>query len=227
MTDDQRVMSVICVRNCLRRRWSSRNRAVVAVGDDEKAVVRHAALELSGSHDRSLGTQLGILVADIARLDWPAQWPTLFPAIVAHIRDAASGVSAMGAAGTTAALGAVDRWLAVMVKVVEELVSKRTPAHQRQYREASVDVGRVVTAVYLQLMTLVRAAARCASHRVASRGGVLSVEAYTSADTGAASSLCRYSTSGRGTSTRAAAASTARSQGSGSWHRRTTSVTCA
>ena len=101
-----RLMAVICLKNVQRRHWSARgNRTLRVLTDEEKARVRSALLAPAAMAEASapVAEQFAVLVAKVARTDWPQAWPELFPSLLQSMSTAhATASSAVAAAGSGA-----------------------------------------------------------------------------------------------------------------------------
>ena len=62
------------------------------IGDDEKAALKQFLLSHMEEPDQKVAAQLAVLIADIARKDWPRAWDELFPSLMASVHHQASTV---------------------------------------------------------------------------------------------------------------------------------------
>ena len=70
----ERLLAVLCLKNAVNRRWHSRREDEEAIAESEKEAVRTGLLEAVQEPERQLASQLGLTVANIARLDRSPQW---------------------------------------------------------------------------------------------------------------------------------------------------------
>jgi hypothetical protein len=87
--------------------------------------------------------QVALVVAKVARFDFPSQWPTLFNDLLAGLQGAAVGPAAAGTAGGAAApagpsMLVVRRTYFVLHHVLKELSSKRLAADQKAFAEVNL-----------------------------------------------------------------------------------------
>ena len=78
-----RLMAAVVAKNTVGSSLDKtlRNRDWLRIAPDERAAVRAKLAHLlftQGEEDKRVGTQLALLVANIARFDFPAEWPDLF-----------------------------------------------------------------------------------------------------------------------------------------------------
>ena len=76
-----RLMAVICLKNTVNKKWVTRRRAAYTVPAPEKAALKTFLLQHFDEQEWLVAVQLAVLVAKVARHDWPP-WPELFPAIL-------------------------------------------------------------------------------------------------------------------------------------------------
>lgn len=62
------------------------------LGDDEKAALKQFLLSHMEEPDQKVAAQLAVLIADIARKDWPRAWDELFPSLMASVHHQASAL---------------------------------------------------------------------------------------------------------------------------------------
>lgn len=93
------------------------------IGPEEKAHLRLRVLDLLREEDSQIAVQLSVLLAKVARVDHPRDWPDLFDRLL----------GAMGAAAEDMLM--TRRLYLTLHHVVKELASKRLAADQRAFEE--------------------------------------------------------------------------------------------
>lgn len=86
---DCRLLAVINLKNVVSRCWKTRGLTVHLLGANEKKVLKTFLLKraLCKEKDSRVLTQLSVLLAQIAKADWPAEWPELLPTLYAEVRS--------------------------------------------------------------------------------------------------------------------------------------------
>ena len=84
---DCRLLAIINLKNVVGRCWKTRGLTVHLLGADERKVLKSFLLKrsLCKEKDSRVLTQLSILVAQIAKTDWPLEWPELLPTLYAEV----------------------------------------------------------------------------------------------------------------------------------------------
>lgn len=72
-----RFLGAICLKNNIDKCWTHRDRNTV-LSEDEKSAVRMLTMHLLSEEEHRLALQNALLIARIARYDWPQHWPRLF-----------------------------------------------------------------------------------------------------------------------------------------------------
>jgi hypothetical protein len=92
-----RLLSVICLKNIVHRVWVNRGGLdgdkVYIVSKDEKALLRDFLLGAVAESDRKVSLHLSVLIAKVARQDWPSAWPNLLPDLYKMIPSGPTWVS--------------------------------------------------------------------------------------------------------------------------------------
>ena len=142
-----RLMAIICLKNVQRRFWVARGSATLRVlADDEKARLRAALLAPAAfeEQDNAVAEQAAVLVAKVARADWPRSFPELFPSLLgACSAGASASAGAGGGGGGGGGAAAAERGARVLARAtrtlhccLKELASKRLLAARRKYTYA-------------------------------------------------------------------------------------------
>ena len=84
---DCRLLAVINLKNVVSRCWKTRGLTVHLLDANERKVLKSFLLKrsLCKEKDSRIVTQLSILVAQIAKADWPLEWPELLPTLYAEV----------------------------------------------------------------------------------------------------------------------------------------------
>ncbi|CAM9530691.1 unnamed protein product [Ectocarpus sp. 12 AP-2014] len=124
---DARATAVILLKNMVRVRWRSRGGRGAVVGDGEKAALREvlAGAGMDEPEERVV-SQLAVLMGKIARVDWPGQWPQLFPNLVAALVSGSPRQQRMSLCGTN--------------EVLKELSMKRIGFDKASFIKTSADL---------------------------------------------------------------------------------------
>jgi hypothetical protein len=112
------------LQNVVRKFWKPRGqRSLRVVTDEEKARLRTFLLQPATFDiaENRVSLQLAVLHAQMARFDFPRDWPELFPGLLAVIQ---SGSELQ-----------VRRAMLSLNDVLKELSSKRLPADKRKFAE--------------------------------------------------------------------------------------------
>ncbi|CAN0019505.1 unnamed protein product [Discosporangium mesarthrocarpum] len=80
---DARAGAVILLKNVVRVRWKSRGGRGRLVGEGEKAALRGFLLRAMEEPNAKVAVLLAVLMAKVARVDWPRQWSELFGSLMA------------------------------------------------------------------------------------------------------------------------------------------------
>ncbi len=152
------LMAVICVRNCVKRHWTSRGGGGALVPEAERPSIRATTLRLIGECDGAVATQLCQLVANIARAEWPRAWPDLLPSVMASLSGPASSILSPTASVEEISIGVTlsCRWLKALNEIVKELSSMMMPAAKRTFKDTSYSLMSAIAPLYTQLMDQVR-----------------------------------------------------------------------
>ncbi|KIY92928.1 Importin-11, partial [Monoraphidium neglectum] len=117
-----RWMASVQLKNTVSKQWRPRYDSR-GVSQEEKAYMRQHILDLISQDDSKIAVQVALVVAKIARSDYPREWPTLVSDLLGRVHG-----------GSTLT---VRRVYFVMHHVLKELSSKRLAADQRNFAEAS------------------------------------------------------------------------------------------
>lgn len=133
-----RWIAAIYLKNGLVRYW--RKNANNGISDDEKALIRSRILELAKEPNKSLNTQNALIVAKIAKFDFPRDWPTLFT-------DICGLIAAAQVAGNLIEL---NNLLSTLNQIVKTLSVSRFGAGRTGFQAAAPELVKITGQIYLQ-----------------------------------------------------------------------------
>ena len=130
--DAERWMAVLCLKNAIGRHWRVRAGAsgAVSVTAAEKASVRAALLAALDEPSPQVAVQLAVVVARVARLDFPREWPGAFQALMGRLQQPSAVPDGL----------LVQRVYLTLHHVLKELASKRLAADQRVFAEVAAQL---------------------------------------------------------------------------------------
>lgn len=114
-----RWLAVLYFKNGVDRYW--RKTAPKAITEEEKARIRCGLLHNLREPVPQVATQLAVLIAKIARVDCPREWPDLLPALFEAVKSSDQLVQ--------------HRTLLTLHHVIKQLASKRLAADRRTFQE--------------------------------------------------------------------------------------------
>ncbi|KAF5109759.1 hypothetical protein DV453_001365 [Geotrichum candidum] len=133
-----RWIAAIYLKNGLMRYW--RKTASNGINDDEKAQIRLHLFELAKEPNKSLNTQNALIVAKIAKFDFPREWPSLFA-------DVCNLVASAQATGNIIEL---NNLLSTLNQIVKTLSVSRFGTGRTGFQAAASDLVKVTGQIYLQ-----------------------------------------------------------------------------
>ncbi|KAK3911749.1 Importin-11 [Frankliniella fusca] len=119
-----RWLAVLYFKNGAEKYW--RSSAPNAISEEEKAKLRQGLVTNFREPVGPLATQLAVVIAKVARMDCPKDWPDLVPTLLTAVRDADLLVQ--------------HRALLTLHHVVKTLSSKRLPGDRRLFQELTGNV---------------------------------------------------------------------------------------
>eukprot|EP00741_Cyanophora_paradoxa_P012574 tig00020614_g12150.t1 len=117
---DVRWLAVVCLKNTIGRIW--RRRASAEMSDEEKAHLKARMLQLFDEEHQQIAVQLALVVAKIARFDYPQRWGDLITNLVNVVQTAGARLQS-------------ERALLTLHHVLKELASKRLLADRQHFQE--------------------------------------------------------------------------------------------
>lgn len=116
-------MAAVHFKNSIVKFW--RSRAPGAISEEEKIHLRSKLLPLLDQEDSQIAVQTAVVLAKVARLDFPKSWPSLFTDLLGRLQAAAEA----GSSGTLTA----RRCYLALHHTLKELSTKRLAADQRTF----------------------------------------------------------------------------------------------
>lgn len=117
-----RWLAAVCGKNAVPRSWRRRTHKN-AVTEDERNYVKDQLLSVLGEKHSTIATQISVWISRIARIDFPASWPSLLSDLCDKIRGSDHQV--------------MFHALTTMDLVIEELASKRLISDRQKFFRVS------------------------------------------------------------------------------------------
>ncbi|PWW79173.1 ARM repeat-containing protein [Tuber magnatum] len=120
-----------------------------AISKDEKAYLRSRLLSSSiDEPHHQLALQNAVIVAKVARLEYPLDWPEVFTELTSIIRDASQSTSEIGE--DEVATLRLKRSLSMMLHVVKELATGRLVRTKTNLQSVTPEVFKALGGVYVR-----------------------------------------------------------------------------
>ncbi|VEN37849.1 unnamed protein product [Callosobruchus maculatus] len=119
-----RFMAVLCLKNGVDRYW--RKNAPNAISEQEKSTIRQGLLCNFEEPVNQIAVQRAVLISKVARLDWPREWPNVFPVLLQGIESPNGMVQ--------------HRSLLTLHHVVKAVSSKRLAGDKRLFQEFTASI---------------------------------------------------------------------------------------
>lgn len=87
---DCRLLAMVVLKNVVHKRWLPRGGKFLGLSNDEKNAVKYFLSQNNTEEDKRILTQFSVLMAKVARCDWPDSWSELFPVLFAQLQSADS-----------------------------------------------------------------------------------------------------------------------------------------
>lgn len=84
---DCKILCLVCLKNSISRCWISRDAKVRIINFEEKSLLRNAVMNLVNESNPKLFIHIAVVIAKIAKFDWPEEWPTLFETLFSFITN--------------------------------------------------------------------------------------------------------------------------------------------
>jgi hypothetical protein len=95
IAEHSRVLAAVCLKNCLSKFWR-RKLGSGGLSDQDKGRLREQLIRELNIGPPNIAKQMGVIVAKIARTDWPQDWPCLFPHLLQAVQES-TGLARMRA----------------------------------------------------------------------------------------------------------------------------------
>ncbi|XP_042421874.1 importin-11-like isoform X1 [Zingiber officinale] len=118
--DDARLLASVYFKNSISRYWRHR-RDTSGISNDEKNHIRTKLLLHLREENTQIAIQLAVLVAKIARIDYPKEWPELFSILGQQLQSPDTLTS--------------HRVFMVLFRTLKELSTKRLNSDQKTFHE--------------------------------------------------------------------------------------------
>eukprot|EP01050_Picozoa_sp_SAG11_P031283 SAG11_NODE_9656_length_892_cov_0.720050_1_plen_242_part_10 len=128
-----RLLGAMCFKNAIKRSWRKSRHNSGGVGEDERVHLRQHVLEFLDVSDTRISKQVSEIVSQIARYEFPAGWPELFPGLLARVQSYLQ-------AGTPQSMEQLRAVVRTLKSVVRTLVSKKLPQDKRAFAELAPSI---------------------------------------------------------------------------------------
>ncbi|KAI8069428.1 armadillo-type protein [Gongronella butleri] len=142
---DVRFLSGIYLKNGVDRFW--RRTAKNPINPDEKTMIRNRLLQFMTDPSTKLSTQNTVIIARIARLDFPSQWPDLMSTLVQQIEMP----------GAHDVLIVHHRCLSTINEVIGELSTRVLSAGRKQFAQLAPHTFQVIANIYMSYVRQIHA----------------------------------------------------------------------
>lgn len=135
LSENVRLIAIICCRNFVRRHWSSSKHDRSSTDERDKIWIRERCLRAALSERSDLhATQWALLVAKITRADWPKMWPSCFSLVAEACKASADALSRHDPASQDMANAdlCVIRSARLLLEMLSDVASKTLP-HARAH----------------------------------------------------------------------------------------------
>ena len=128
---DCRLLAVITLKNVVSRCWKSRGSTVHLLNSHEKSYLKEFTLKraVCKEKDSRVLTQLSVLMAQVAKVEWPADWPQLLPSLFDDLKS--------GELQPTLSSSSKNDAMILFYSVVVELASKTTPNAKNEFKNSA------------------------------------------------------------------------------------------
>ncbi|KAF9916817.1 Importin-11 [Lobosporangium transversale] len=137
-----RWQAIIYLKNGIEKYW--RKTAKNAIASEEKAAIRSRLLSALDEEQKPLATQNAVLIAKVARIDFPMEWPDLLSILLGIIRSSTANES------DPRARLIQQRSLYTLHLVVKGLISKTLAAGRKQFQQAAPELFSNIVDTYVR-----------------------------------------------------------------------------
>ncbi|KKY18054.1 putative importin 11 [Phaeomoniella chlamydospora] len=140
LPDEIRYLSIIQLKNGIDKYW--RKTAQNAISKDEKLRIRTRALQ-AGTQETSqqLNLHNGLLLAKIARIEFPQDWPDLITNLIGHLREATT---------PTVKSRYLKSALYTLLQIIKELSTARLQRTRTSLQQVTPELLQVIGGIYIQ-----------------------------------------------------------------------------
>lgn len=128
-------LAAVQLKNTVNKRWSMHRvdgGPSRALTDQEKAYLRSEILHVVGLKDAKAALQIALVVAKVARQDYPHTWPTLLEQLLGPVVQ-----------GTADDLTSRRIWM-TLHHIIKQLATKRLPADKRSFQQTTASLMPVI-----------------------------------------------------------------------------------
>ncbi|TPX34316.1 hypothetical protein SmJEL517_g03017 [Synchytrium microbalum] len=150
-----RLLSILYLKAGIDKYW--RKTAKHAIGAEEKAKIRSKLLGFFDEEQKKLALQHSVIVAKIARHDYPNEWPDLLHVLLQTIQSTFTSPSPPRPDSQLPAQQLKlhtrliqQRALYTLHQVIKALCSKKLPASQKMLEQHSPEIFRYVSSIYYE-----------------------------------------------------------------------------
>ena len=134
-----RYLAIIQLKNGIDKYW--RKAATNAVSRDDRAAVRRRLLSSGNNEaDHKLALQNALVIAKITKFEFPNDWPDEITSIIELLRTSTL---------PNASSLQLPRTLLILLQIVKELTSGRTPRIRATIQSLTSEIFRVVAPIYI------------------------------------------------------------------------------
>ncbi|KAF9953439.1 hypothetical protein BGZ72_005413 [Mortierella alpina] len=141
-----RWQAIIYLKNGIDKYW--RRAAKNAIAPEEKVAIRSRLLTALDEEQKPLATQNAVLIAKIARIDFPLEWPDLLTTLLDIVRTSTANES------DPRARLVQQRSLYTLHLVVKGLISKTLAGGRKQFQMVAPDLFSNVVNIYVRYVDL-------------------------------------------------------------------------
>ena len=129
---DCRLLAVITLKNVVSRCWKSRGSTVHLLNSHEKSYLKEFTLKraICKEKDTRVLTQLSVLMSQVAKVEWPADWPQLLPSLFDDLKS--------GELEPTFSSSSKNDAMKLFYSVILELASKTTPNAKNDFKNSAL-----------------------------------------------------------------------------------------
>lgn len=145
INSDCKLFICLLIKNIVKRQWNDRGGKLTALSSEEKFFVKRFVLQQSAEESKKVVLQLSIIIAKIARNDWPDNWVELFPTLFSIIQTKVDSENFK-----------VIRYngMLFLQEVLQELSTKTLSFAKTSYSTLCTDLFPIVYSLWLETQML-------------------------------------------------------------------------